>query len=849
MLHLVLAQLLSELLGAGAECLPSSSFCARPRVGMRVFAAPPQHDLDGPAVMPTWLAMTAGAMLSVFVLVGLSLPCRERGAAAKYNDPRVEALRQVSTPQPGSSKRKKSKRRSTEAKVMSRPTLLSQVGAPGQRTDSHLGGAEGQRELIFEPCNDLGQSCQQRSAAERKLFIDRAAPTEAVHVLPSSRLSLRSKPEGDAPIVQSQEWVADEMTRSPQLLDACSKPVHAPDSTKANGMPAPDSRPLDASAIREGSSCLISPPNATVAKAAMSEDSPRAESSWEGSRESDLRRENASNVASQRIEAEPSLEQAVATQLVAASSAAAALPAARPLGSAAVSGANQVDPTQHAAARTVALETRSKVDHQLSGFQSTSPNRSESTPRAVLLPRNIFPSKSSGSSLVLMSADGDTPQNTPSPEPANAREGLWESNTTESVPGLQDRKGESDNKDADASLTLAVRRQGSIGKKQFAARLSIVTPSVESASPPILRIMPTLPPVLPAAAIKPSPTGPLAPSSRKTPVSSAADDAQSYRSSTNSGDNSVDTNSDNSGEGSFSPYGEQPSQRPIFIFQSLAEHLQATSSNASQMPPLERYSPPPPNPTPLRQRPNGQSSPASPARFGFWVRAALHSSIVPIGCVRSAMPAPPVSPTPPGLTPRAPTPVLQCPPPGLLRSPLPSAPQSPQSGFHRLCNSDGAPSTEREFQSDRTSHSDRASHSDHSPMFRSPLERKAGMRPAHVEFAQEVLDAHTRSTIPAATSNSWRTNSRTATPTTPTMANRMRHSRRSPRPSPGGKAPWTMPGAYNESSPSARPSESRAGSIPGTPRILPLPKKKKEPGGAGGTPSAGAQAAGRSVLG
>jgi hypothetical protein len=36
-----------------------------------------------------------------------------------------------------------------------------------------------------------------------------------------------------------------------------------------------------------------------------------------------------------------------------------------------------------------------------------------------------------------------------------------------------------------------------------------------------------------------------------------------------------------------------------------------------------------------------------------------------------------------------------------------------------------------------------------------------------------------------------------------------------------------MPGAYNESSPTGRRLESRASSIPGTPRILSLPKKKK----------------------
>lgn len=827
MLHLALAQLLSELPGAGAECLPSSSFCARPHVAMR--AAPPQHGSDGPAVMPAQLAMTAGVMLCVLIVLRLLLPRREQGAAAKY-DGRAVALRLVSPPQPGSSKRKKSKRKSMEGKVVSRPVVLQPIDAPDQRTESHPGGAEEQRRPMFEPCSDQVQSCAQEDAVERQLFIDESTPNDDAAVLPSSRLSLSPtnsslarESEGEPPIVRTQERVARDAPQLPQLLDACSGPVPDGDcaaSMAASAMAVPNLGASDALGVRDGGSCDPSPSEASAA--ATPEGSSREESPMEGSREGCLHRENSSNVAS--LDLGPSAEQVVTAQLIAASRAADALPAAHPPGNAGITVADQVDPLQPPSPlAAAATETTSNVDDQLRDSQCAPSKPSESVKRTVVLPRSILRSKGGGSSSVPMSPTADTPQNTPSPKPAVAREGLWVSNVTESAPELQEASGESDSKDADASLTLAVRRQGSIRNKLFAAQLSIVTPSALNASPPILRLMPAMPPALAAAGVKPSQPGPGARFSRRCLASSAAEEVQSYRSSTTSGNNSADANSDNSGEGGVSPYGKQPSQRPIFVFQSLAEHLEATSWNASPVPPLEHYSPPPPNPTPLMRHPYSESAP-SPARCGFWVRTALRSVMLPSSCTSNAVP--PASPTPPGLTPRAPTPLLHGAPPGLLKFPLPSAHQSPDGGANRLSTLDSSFS-DRECQWDRASLSGHASTSEPSLSLRWPLERKAGMRSAYVGFTQEVLDAHAQSTTPSATSSNWRAGSlRAATPTTPTMANRLRHSRRSPRQSPGGKAPWTMPGAY-EGSPTGRRSDSRASSVPGTPRILSWPKKKK----------------------
>ena len=441
-------------------------------------------------------------------------------------------------------------------------------------------------------------------------------------------------------------------------------------------------------------------------------------------------------------------------------------------------------------------------------------------PQAIFVPTRGFPATSVDASLPTASPSTVAVDETPSPSVLNPKQGLCMRTGAGSSPPLQPQGSK------DSSMTLALRRQSSNGKKQFAANLSIVTPNVAAPSPTILRITPPKPLAFLTESIASGPKHEQSDPKFQS-GSLGIEEGQSYRSSTNSCDHSGDANSEVSIEGCFSPGDEHQTQAPGFVFESLAEHLKAVSSSSPPQAFLERDSPPHPLPTPMQRHTLHLGPSASPARPGFWIRAALRplvhvSPAHPSSPVASVSPRQPSSPPPPGLTPRAGTRVLSSPPPGLLPSPCASTHRTPQ----RV--------TSRESQPHRGSLSDRATQSDctsSSSDLVSPLERKNPVRLNQVGFTRELLDGRALSTTPTgAAGGSHNANSRFGTPTTPTMASRLRNYRQSPRASPGGEAPWTMPGAYGEGipgTPSGRRAESRVGSIPGTPRILSLPKKKK----------------------
>jgi len=779
MASLVIAQLLSDLPAGWAECLPSSSFCARPRAVGRGFhaaaAAPPAHEADGPSALPSHLAVAACAVLSILLVAGLALS-RRRLAASELDE--LEASTTPgAAPYIGSGKKTKKTKRRTDTTPRSKDVKSTPRSTP-QTPSSHAAEAVKQDATItrklFVPPTPAGESlCAKEGAREVSGRVKAARQVDA-----TAAPALTAAPTPPLAVPVDAPAVAERIPMPRKTLAQHNE--HATDAAQpeppvATGGPPPQgAEPAGAGSSAPG-------------EAALDVAGPPVPAAQPATRASPVAAPNASQTF---------VDGAILSSRLAASS----------------------EPAPAAASTDFRLEE--------SSFTNSEPAASASKAGTS---RDAFSSMSSeGSgecSPAPSSPSQETPETTPTLQLRAERSNLpWqvgvtpagEVNPTSSVTGAPPEADEEATKETGAQKdeapplpgllqTLALRRQGSSGRKSFKmlnTNLSIVTPVATESSPVAMRIIPLAPLAPSAVSLKPhrpsQPAGPAGP-----PAKPAEEMTESYRSSVNSCDNSgesTDYSCECNGSRHGSPYGDQANPAaaafaavpcvPPPVPRVLCDDA-APSAPSTPMPPLE-----PCTPTPRSSEHDAYSSPSSsrPAR----VRSPFSALQSPVSRSSAGIPAshrPPSSPTPPGLTPKATTPVSRSPPPGL----------SPG----RSLSQRAPPSATLAEPPEPAGKEDKAR--------------------AHVEFkfAPETYVPSQTATPKAA--YGWRAAPRAelGVPSSPWLGNRRRSPRPSPGPrTPGERAPWSMPGAYGEFAPEMRRSDSR-GSTPSTPRHLTLPKKKK----------------------